>query len=486
MKKVNIDKKTKKLYFDETTKKFYLIWKIIFILILFVVSLSFFIPILHNFLWINIVNEINGLMFTLLDFSPFLASRFYEIAIAVFIILIVLNLILNKNTRISYKKRNRYYNLVNRVSCIASLIIISIFISDFITFAVPKINYKYFPNNVDKIYTENDLIELGNYFKNDIIEMSDDFIRVDGEINYDNNLVDRAIGDLNGISNEYRFLEGLYPNKVGYMLESELIDDDGSYFGYTSGYGVMVDKNQNDIHLLNTITHEFCHTKGIMKESEAEFCAFIAGMESNDKFSNYSAKYTAFYRVTSVLAYINPKANDDVEEEFLNLCLNKNYVEACSFYPKEVDFMLAGNDYFEIETYRLRNYAMYEDNIIDILETLYYGGNARFEINEEDIDILDIKNLIKLENKDTVKIIVNFNDEFEQIASYLKENQKYFKSIYQLDSDYEYENDLEADEALEYYLSPFDKKTLDLLYADEYDSEYAYERSVRLLLEYYR
>ena len=33
--------------------------------------------------------------------------------------------------------------------------------------------------------------------------------------------------------------------------------------------------------------------------------------------------------------------------------------------------------------------------------------------------------------------------------------QKYFKYIYQLDSEYEYENYFEKDEALEYYLKPF-------------------------------
>ena len=60
-----------------------------------------------------------------------------------------------------------------------------------------------------------------------------------------------------------------------------------------------------------------------------------------------------------------------------------------------------------------------------------------------------------------------------------------FKYIYQLDSEYEYENYFEKDEALEYYLKPFNNKTLDLLYNDENEYEYMHERVVRLLLEYY-
>lgn len=486
MKEVSNDQKEKELYFDKTTQKIYLGWKIILILILSFVILSFFIPMLHNFLWLNIVNPINGLIFSLLDFSPFLASNFYSIIIILCIIMILLGFILRKNTSISYNKRNKYYNILNRISCIASLIILTIFILDFTVYANPKINYKYFPDNVDKNYTENDLIELGNYFKNELIDMSDDFAREDGKIIYNNDLVERAILDLKDVSKEYEFLKGFYPNKVGYMNDLELEGDDGDTLGYTDGYGIIVDKNQNDIHLLNTITHEFCHTKGLMRESEAEFCAFIAGVKSDEKFSNYSANYTAFYRLTTVLEYINPEANNDVEEEFLNLCLNNNYLEACSLYQKELDFVLNGNDYFEIETYRLRNYVMHKEKIINVLRTLYYDSNAQFQLNEENVDISDIENLINTGSKETMKIIVNFNENFETISSYLKENQKYFKYIYQFDNEYEYEDYYDKNEALEYYLSPFDKKDLNLLYDDEYDSEYIHERVVRLLLEYYR
>ena len=94
----------------------------------------------------------------------------------------------------------------------------------------------------------------------------------------------------------------------------------------------------------------------------------------------------------------------------MNLCLNKNYTEACSLYQKELDFVLNGNDYFEIETYRLRNYVMHKEKIIDILEMLYYNNGAQFQLNEENMDILDIENLINSESKETIKIIVNFNE----------------------------------------------------------------------------
>ena len=128
---------------------------------------------------------------------------------------------------------------------------------------------------------------------------------------------------------------------------------------------------------------------------------------------------------------------------------------------------------------------MHKEEIIKILEILYYNNGAQFQLNEENVSISDIENLINIGSKETVKIIVNFNENFETISSYLKENQKYFKYIYQFNSGYEYENYYDKNEALEYYLSPFNKKDLDLLYDDEYDSEYVHERVVRLLLEYY-
>ncbi len=479
--------KIKKPEWNKVTKKIFFGCIIIAILVLVVFDLSFFIAELHSFLWIDILNVINGLMFALLDFSPPLASKFYDIVIIFFIIIIILYLILTKYNKISYKKRNKYYNIIIRITCIASLLIIVNFLLVFINFSIPKFNYKYFPHNVDKKYTENDLIALSNYFKDELIEMSDDFERENGEIVYNDNLVETAVNDLKNISDDYEFLKGFYPKKVGYISERELQKDDGRSLGYTSGYGVMVDKNQNNVHLLNTITHEFCHTKGIMKESEAEFCAFIAGKKSENKFSNYSADYSAFYRLTSVLSYINPKVSNDISEEYLNLCLSKNYTESCNYYPKEINIILSENNYFEIETYRLRNYIMYENEFIDILEKLCHYNNTKLKINDKNIDINKIKDLINKHSKDVVKITIPFdNNSFIDISSYLKEYQKYFQCIYQLNSEYEYGNSLESAELVKYYLDPFNKKALDLLYNDEYDLEYDSDRVVRLLLEYYR
>lgn len=479
-------KKKEKVYFDKTTKMFFVVGGIISFIFFFVIVLSFFIPSLHNFIWLNIKNPISGFMFDLLDFSPSFSSNYFFVIGALFFILAIVEWVLENNTKIDYEKRIKYYNISNRIICIPFFVLFISLVLDLVYFAVPKINYEYFPDNLDKSYTKENLVELTNYFKNEIIEMSDDFDRRDGEIIYNSDLINRAIYDLRNISYKYKFLEGAYPEKVGYFSDFEIALNHGSILGSTNKYGIKVDKSQNNVVLLNTLTHELCHTKGIIRESETEFCAFVAGVESEDKFSNYSAYLNAFYRLTGALYFIDSELNDDIEEEFLNLCLNKEYTEVCNFYSKEINSFMDGTDYFEIDTYRLRNYVHYKNEILLILNTLVNEYDAKLKIGKKNVNIQNIESLIEKDSTDIVRIRFDIDENnFKEIANYLKNNQKYFMLIYQTDEEYDYGDYLEGEEALKYYLEPFNKELLPLLFNFEYSEEYDYERVSRLLLEYY-
>ena len=166
------------------------------------------------------------------------------------------------------------------------------------------------------------------------MDMSDDFERKDGSIIYKDDYVDAAVNDLKNVSDEFLFLKGYYPRKTHDFSLKERINNNDGTLGYVKSFNVFVDENQNNVALLNTITHEMCHVKGIDRESEAELCSVVANTKSDNKFSRYSGFYNAFYRLKDTLSYMDQSIVRDIEEDFVNLCLKDSYMEACEFYAK--------------------------------------------------------------------------------------------------------------------------------------------------------
>lgn len=441
---------------------------------------------LADFIWLYFRNPVYDFLFFSFQHLSFIGINYYKILIGLFIIFCIIEVILKLFKKIKFVLRNKWCNIIYKMY--AALIILffvpALLITNYVSCS--RINEKYFSDNIDKVYTKSDLIKLTNYFKDMVMDMSDDFERKDGSIIYKDDYVDAAVNDLKNISDEFLFLKGYYPRKThDFSIKERMNNSDGT-LGYVKSFNVFVDENQNNVALLNTITHEMCHVKGIDRESEAELCSVVANTKSDNKFSRYSGFYNAFYRLKDTLSYMDQSIVRDIEEDFVNLCLKDSYMEACEFYAKNVYNYINGSTYMKLNSYKLRNYVGYEEKFMYILNNLVSNYSAELIIDDKYVaDLEIIEYLIEDGSEEVLTITFDIDKSiYESVSGMLEKNQKYFLAIYQYNGEFEYGSDLEAEEAEEFYLKPFKENDLKLN-EEEYDDEYGYDRSVRLFLEYY-
>ena len=112
---------------------------------------------------------------------------------------------------------------------------------DLSTYNNSKINEKYFSDNIETVYTEEDLIKLTDYYKKKVMILSKSFPRIGGEIVYDKDLVLQSTKDLLYMSSAYPFLKGSYVTKVGDFSKYEREKNNDGTMAYTSMFGVVVD-----------------------------------------------------------------------------------------------------------------------------------------------------------------------------------------------------------------------------------------------------
>ena len=459
----------------------------LFGLCIIAVILGIFIPSVSEFMWFNLRNPYFDLGFKLFNNVPSIGAHLLLVLFLVILFLLVIQVIFENFKKIKYKIALIVSNVI---SCIIFTILTLLLVLpmglDFSTYNNAKINEKYFPDHVDEVYTEDDLIKLTDYYKNKVMSLSKSFPRIGGEIVYNKNLVNQSIKDLKNISSTYPFLKGSYVTKVGDLSTYEREKNNDGTMAYTSLFGVIVDSKLDKTIKLNTINHELCHTKGILRETEAEFCAYVAGVNSSDKFSQYSAYYNAFYRLTTVINQIDHEKALDIEEDFTKLCLTDEYSEACNFYSKDTDTFIDGTDAYIGYSYRLRNYKDYKDPFMSVLNSLEKNFKAQFIIDDKVVTSGYIYNEIGNNSDKVVEIRITVTDDnFVPVSNFIKSNQKFLMAFYQFDVDIEDELP-KGQEALDYFLKPFDMEDYKYVFGfgDEWYDEYYYERVSRLLLEY--
>jgi hypothetical protein len=459
----------------------------LFFLCIVTFIIGMFMPSLAEFMWFNVRNPYIDLGLKLFNNIPYIGANLIFVLFFVCLFLLVIQVIFENYRKIKYKIALVVSNII---SCII-FVLLTLFVFlpvglDFNTHNNSKINEKYFSNNIDKVYTQEDLMKLANFYKNKVMVYSKSFARIGGEVVYNQDLVERSVKDLSAISEQFPFLKGSYVSNVGDFSQWERERNNDGTMAYTSLFGVVVDSKLDKTLKLNTINHELCHTKGILRESEAEFCAYVAGISSNDLFSQYSAYYNAFYRITSAIAQIDKEKALDIEESFTKLCLTDEYTEVCNFYSKDIDTFVEGTDYYMGYSYRLRNYKEYKDQFMNVLSLFEKNFNAEFVIDDKKVNSSYIYNEIISGSKKVLEIRIPVtDDDFASVSSFVKNNQKLLMAFYQYDVDIE-DDYPTGQEALEYYTKPFDMKdSLNIFNFEGWQDEYYYERVVRLLLEYH-
>ena len=433
----------------------------------------------------NILNNINGLFYYLnshIDYlSYIIIIIYYIIAISFIVTNIYCDVISKKDIEVRSKIINRFY----RVFIFATMILIIPNIIGQFENHLPNFDLLYFQETKNKTYTKEELIKLDEYLHDQVISYSENQKRdKEGNIITNINYNEQAIKDLRNISNDISLLKGLYParsSKINDFLRGIV---GSKTTGFTTPYSTYFDYDDAPTSIINTVTHEFCHTKGLIRENETVYCAFLAGIKSDNELSKYAAYLESFSWVSEALMEIDYDISDSLEDEVLSKCLTDNYQELCSIYTKNNNSYINGSKEMYITSYYLKNYLNYQKELESSLKILS-KNDAKFYIDKEEKSIEEVINLVKEEsNKHLIIALKIDNNKFNKIKDAIKDNRLYL-SVYQVNKRDEDSKEKESNPE-KYYLAPFNDRDESPFYNTSYGSvEYEYSRVSRLLLEHY-
>lgn len=429
----------------------------------------------------HITNSINGIVFYLSSFIDYGSYIFLIIILLVSFVLVIIELIVISSKK-SIEYRNKVYNRIEKVSITYILVIFSYLIINCYYLHLPNLDSLLFESTKNKTYTKEDLVELNEYLKNKVLEYGKLQKRENGRVNYDKDINEQVIKDLHNIDNEITLLKGLYPNKSADLNDTLKGLVGSSTYGLTHFYSTYFDYNKDPVIIMNTIAHEYTHTKGIIRENETVFISSLSGIKSDNIVSNYSGYLEAFSRVNYALYEMDKEISNDTEDEIVSKCLTANYNELCNLYTKNNGDYINGSDDLYVSSYYLKNYIGYEKELASSLNLLTSDG-GKLTIDDKEVTVEDIINSINENNDNHFLFQKRINKRsYNKIKEALK-NDKLYRSIYQQNDvieDSKYKKDIEK-----YYLAPFENYDSLFLNSKVASIDYTYERSARLFLEYY-
>lgn len=161
----------------------------------------------------------------------------------------------------------------------------------------------------DGNYTLEELIIVRNLVVERCNTLSEEMERdADGDILYTGDMKEEAIVAMQKLGRQYDQLDGYYP------LPKPLGASDFFSQQYIAGYyfPFSMEANYNDVMYITnypaTFCHELAHLRGYIYEDEANFISYLACIQSEDKFFQYSG-------YLSVLYYLDNDFYDAVGDE---------------------------------------------------------------------------------------------------------------------------------------------------------------------------
>ena len=420
----------------------------------------------------NVINNINGLFYYLSSNISYLSIITLFVYVVIVIINIIVDIYYENFSKENYEKRSKIINYSYTIFVISSLIIIlPNYLSQFENH-LPNFDELYFQETKNKTYKVEDLVHL-EIERNEKSEID---IKVDFN--------KQAVSDLNNISNDISLLKGLYPknsSKINNVMRGVL---GSKVVGFTTPYTTYFDYESTSTSVLSTITHEFCHTKGVVRESETVYCAFLAGIKSDNQLSNYAAYIEAFSWVSEALYSMQPEIADRIEDEVASKCLTDNYLELCELYTKNNEEYIKGAKSIRISSYFLRNYINHLDELEKSL-TILSSNKAKMYVNKEEKSINEVINLVKEQSEERVTIECDLSEsKFKKIKKAI-ENKKLYLSVYQQNKK-EKTSSYRTKNPQNYYLGPLKDKDENIIFNSSYGSiEHDYSRVARFILEHY-
>ena len=490
------NKKKKKSEYDipnsQNVKKLLWIFEGISFFVVLLLLLGAFVPGVSVFLWYYFLVPFNTLMFfigeyaSITIFDTTIDSFYVFFGIIFFIILLECLVTFHKKIPKGFK--HLFVNQLRSIYfSICFCLILSVVIGVVFSLNHPTFSHLYFPEQEQEEYTLEDFDALSDYLSSKVLNYSDTFDRDEnGKILYDGSLEELAVSNLRNISNRYPFLRGYYPRKLYSFSKKEMMEDP-STLGLTFITTVKINDTNTTTDTLNTITHELCHTKGITRENEANFCSFIAGVESDNSLSQYAAYLEAYGRFLHAYKEIYPTKALEYEDKVLSRCLIDEYRELCNFYLNDIytSQYIKKSNRFLIRTYLLNHYSYAEiENFVYSLKS--ENVHVKVYMRGEKVLLQNLKTVFD-QNQDQNLIITFDNSEeiFKRLQPFLYRNKDRYISIVQDYPGIYTGVHMEPEEAIEYYTKPIPSSNLFTSFGSKFSNAYDYSRTVRLLLEYY-
>ena len=209
--------------------------------------------------------------------------------------------------------------------------------------------------------------------------LSADFARAEGAsvMPYSiSEMNDRLLSSYENLSSEYDFLQSMSSR-----IKAVSLSDAMSYTHITGVYTYMTgEANLNvafpDYTLPFTAAHELAHQRGIAREDEANFVAFLVCVASDDAYIRYSGYFNMLEYVSSALYRADPARYEQLVAAY-GSWVRQEIVAYWDFYEKYQDSVVgeisgAVNDaYLQMQgTQGTRSYGMVVD-----LAVAYYKSN---------------------------------------------------------------------------------------------------------------
>lgn len=429
----------------------------------------------------HITNNFNGILFFVSSYINNLSIYLTFILFGICVICAILDIVISIS-KASIERKNKRINFLNKLLYICIFFVGYFIINNCYYLHLPNFDTLYFADTKNKSYTKEDLIDLNKYLANKVLEYAGMMERDNGSVVFDGDLNEQVIKDLHNIDDEFTLLKGTYPKYSSNLSESLKGIFGSSTYGLTHFYSTYFDYSMDNVLILNTIAHEYVHTKGITRENETVFASSLAGIKSDNIVSNYSGYLEAFNRTNYALYEMDAKISNDIEDEIVSSCLTKNYNELCELYTKNNGEYISGAKKLYISSYYLKNYIGFEQELKESLSILM-DGKGVLTINNKEVTIDEVIKLITTDSKEKFYYERDLDKKtYNELKSAIK-NGRLYKSIYQENSPRK--NSEDKKDLNKYYLEPFTNYDYPILSQRVASIDYTYERSTRLFLEYF-
>ena len=466
-----------KIQYNKFNKILIYVFIVILVMAVLLCLLQFSNPDFSKFMW-GINNKVSDLLFGMMQNMTFV-SKYGLIVVEVLLFAsIIVEGILSLIYKKDLKTKTKIANIMAPIVVVCGLLVS---INTYFTFSNAShrgINEIYMRANMGSSYTQENLEDVIDYFKNRIIIYSESLNRVNGEIDTGSKPYDLAVEDLKNLAIKYEFLKGSYPKNIYTLSESDLKRFDypvGLTYNFTIG---IDDVNLSNLNKIFTITHELCHMKGVFRESDANYCSFLAGYNSNSDVSKYAMYINIMPNLLEALK--NEELFDNIENEFGNICIESGYSEICNMYFKDINRYVKDTDTLELYTYSLDVYKSKKEELKQYLLGLNNRFNVTIQDNEnKQLSLEEANKLIDEEDPNGLYIVGKITKEkYNENQKYLKTISDYFPHLYLSNS-----KDKEPDYSNYDYLKP--NPVGNFITFTESEPEFGYDRSVRSILEYY-